>query len=231
MKKGRWVVLMLVMGLVALAAAPSPAWAHWRGGVFIGVGSWWGPAYPYWWYPPPYYPYYYPPPTVIIEQPPVYVEQPTPPPAPPAPRTGTIARAARSTTRRSRRARRTGSRFHRDLNEGRSPRHPDRARSPRSCRSDQDSPSHEMLELAWAPPPPARRLAGMTHGCEARTVDPAPASVLKVLDVDVYLFDSRAGAGDHRGVRPIAPSGPMTGSARCARDLSAEARCARTVSR
>lgn len=121
MKKGRWVVLMLVMGLVALAAAPSPAWAHWRGGVFIGVGSWWGPAYPYWWYPPPYYPYYYPPPTVIIEQPPVYVEQPTPPPAPPAPRTGTIARAARSTTRRSRRARRTGSRFHRDLNEGRPP--------------------------------------------------------------------------------------------------------------
>lgn len=47
-----------------------------------------------------------------------------------------------------------------------------------------------MLELAWAPPPPARRLAGMTHGCEARTVDPAPASELKVLDVDVYLFDS-----------------------------------------
>jgi hypothetical protein len=85
MKKGRWVVLILVMGLVALAAAPSPAWAHWRGGVFIGVGPWWGPAYPYWWYPPPYYPYYYPAPTVIIEQPPVYVEQPTPPPAPPAP--------------------------------------------------------------------------------------------------------------------------------------------------
>lgn len=45
-----------------------------------------------------------------------------------------------------------------------------------------------MLELAWAPPPPARRLADVTHGCEARTVDPAPASVLKVLDV--YLFDS-----------------------------------------
>jgi transposase InsO family protein len=42
-----------------------------------------------------------------------------------------------------------------------------------------------MLELAWASPPPARRLAGVTHGCEARTV-----SVLKVLDVDVYLFDS-----------------------------------------
>lgn len=64
-------VLLLVIGVLALAAAPSDAHprGHWRGGVFIGVGPWWGPPYPYWWYPPPYY--YYPPPPVVVEQPPV----------------------------------------------------------------------------------------------------------------------------------------------------------------
>ncbi len=80
---------LLVIGLVVLGAVtPSDASVRWRGGVFIGVGPWWGPPYwgpyPYWWYPPPYY---YPP-TVIIQQPPVYIEQPPavppPPPAPPA---------------------------------------------------------------------------------------------------------------------------------------------------
>jgi hypothetical protein len=80
---------LLVVGLVVLGAAtPGHASRHWHGGVFIGVGPWWGPPYwapyPYWWYPPPYY---YPP-TVIIQQPPVYIEQPPavppPPPTPPA---------------------------------------------------------------------------------------------------------------------------------------------------
>lgn len=86
MKKSA-LVWLLVVGLLAVTATPSDAWARhhrWHGGVFVGVGPWWDP-YPYWWYPPPYY-YAYPPPTVVIEQPPVYVEQPAaPPPASPAP--------------------------------------------------------------------------------------------------------------------------------------------------
>jgi len=76
-------VLLLVAGVLALTVTPGYTWGHWRGGVFVGVGPYWGP-YPYYWYPPP--PVYYPPPPVVVEQPPVYVErQPTPPPAPPAP--------------------------------------------------------------------------------------------------------------------------------------------------
>lgn len=80
---------LVIVGLLMLGTAePSLASVHWRGGVYIGAGPWWGSPYwgpyPYWWYPPPYYH----PPTVIIQQPPVYIEQPppvpTPPPAPPA---------------------------------------------------------------------------------------------------------------------------------------------------
>ncbi|HET8575524.1 MAG TPA: hypothetical protein VFO18_00385 [Methylomirabilota bacterium] len=75
------IVSLLVIGLLVFTVAP--AFAHRvRGGVFIGVGPYWGP-YPYWYYPPPYY--YYPPPTVVVEQPPVYVQQPTPPPPPAEP--------------------------------------------------------------------------------------------------------------------------------------------------
>jgi hypothetical protein len=76
-------VLLLVVGVLALTVTPGYTWGHWRGGVFVGVGPYWGP-YPYYYYPPPP-PYYYSPPTVVIEQPPVYVEQPAPPPAPQAP--------------------------------------------------------------------------------------------------------------------------------------------------
>lgn len=81
-------VLLLVVGVLALTVTPGYTWGHghWRGGVFIGVGPYWGP-YPYYWYPPPP-PYYYAPPPVVIEQPPVYVEQQPalpPPPAPAAP--------------------------------------------------------------------------------------------------------------------------------------------------
>ena len=87
MKKAA-LVLLLVVGVLALTVTPryTSAHGHWRGGVFIGVGPYWGP-YPYYWYPPPP-PYYYTPPPVVIEQPPVYVEQqpaPAPPPAPAAP--------------------------------------------------------------------------------------------------------------------------------------------------
>lgn len=82
------VVLLLVVGVLALTVTPGDAHGRFRGGVFIGVGPYWGP-YPYWWYPPPYYAYptyVYPPPTVVVEQPPVYVEQqPAAPAAPPAP--------------------------------------------------------------------------------------------------------------------------------------------------
>jgi hypothetical protein len=75
-------VLLLVAGVLALTATPGYTWGHWRGGVFVGVGPYWG--YPYWGYPPPYY--VYPPPPVVIEQPPVYVEQ-QPAPVPSAPPT------------------------------------------------------------------------------------------------------------------------------------------------
>ena len=87
MKKAA-LVLLLVVGVLVLTVTPGYTWGHghWRGGVFIGVGPYWGP-YPYYWYPPPP-PYYYAPPPVVIEQPPVYVEQQPalpPPPAPAAP--------------------------------------------------------------------------------------------------------------------------------------------------
>src|SRR4029450_12404439 len=80
--------LVLVLAVLAVTVTPGYTGGHWRGGVFIGVGPFWGWGYP-WYYPPPPY-YYYPPPTVVLEQPPVYVErQPAPadnpPPAPPAP--------------------------------------------------------------------------------------------------------------------------------------------------
>jgi hypothetical protein len=83
MKKATLLVLVLVGLLAGGMAVPGEAPAHWRGGVHIGVGPWWG--YPYWgpypyWYPPPYY---YPP-TVVVEPPPVYIEQPPPAPPPPA---------------------------------------------------------------------------------------------------------------------------------------------------
>jgi hypothetical protein len=78
-----WLLIVgLVVGLLVLPAAPSYAWHHGRGGVFIGVGPgfWWGPPYPYYWYPPPYYP----PARIVVEQPPVYTQQapaPSPPPS------------------------------------------------------------------------------------------------------------------------------------------------------
>jgi hypothetical protein len=73
MMKRSALVMLLVIGLLVSFAAPSYAWHHGRGGVYIGVGPgyWWGPPYPYW------------SPAVVIQQPPVYVEQ-QPPPAPPA---------------------------------------------------------------------------------------------------------------------------------------------------
>ena len=80
------VVLLLVVGVLALTVTPGDPHGRVRGGVFIGVGPYWGP-YPYWWYPPPYYAYptyVYPPPTVVVEQPPVYIEQPLAAPAAPA---------------------------------------------------------------------------------------------------------------------------------------------------
>ncbi|HEY7040527.1 MAG TPA: hypothetical protein VID28_16820 [Methylomirabilota bacterium] len=76
---------MLVLAVLAVTATPGYTGGHWRGGVFIGVGPYWGWGYP-WYYPPPYY---YPPPAVVVQEPPVYVErEPAPaeaPPAPPAP--------------------------------------------------------------------------------------------------------------------------------------------------
>ena len=75
-------VILLVAAAVAATVVPSDAHGRWRGGVYFGVGPYWGP-YPYYWYPPPYY--VYRPPAVVVEEPPVYVERPpAAPPAPPA---------------------------------------------------------------------------------------------------------------------------------------------------
>jgi hypothetical protein len=74
------VILVLAVAILAVTVTPGYTWHHWRGGVHVGVGPYWGP-YPYYWYPPPYY--VYRPPTVVVEEPPVYVERP--PAAPPAP--------------------------------------------------------------------------------------------------------------------------------------------------
>ena len=78
-----WLLIVgMFVGILLFPAAPSDAWRHGGGRVFIGVGVgpafWWGPPYPYYWYPPPYY---YPPP-VVVPQSQVYVEQ-APAPAPP----------------------------------------------------------------------------------------------------------------------------------------------------
>jgi hypothetical protein len=66
-------VICLVLALLVLFLASTlPAYAYWRGGVWIepGWGPWWDPQYPYG-------PYYSEPPVVIQQQPPTYVE-PTP---------------------------------------------------------------------------------------------------------------------------------------------------------
>ena len=63
---------------VAGVFASSPADAHGRARVSVGVGfgyPFWGP---YWgpWYPPyAYHPYYYPPPVVVRSEPVTYIEQ------------------------------------------------------------------------------------------------------------------------------------------------------------
>ena len=81
---------LLAGALLLIFAAPSLAWSrgghfhgHFHGGprVFIGVGPafWWGGyPYPYYYYPPPYY---YPPAQIVVEQPTVYVQPETAPPA------------------------------------------------------------------------------------------------------------------------------------------------------
>lgn len=75
MRKTLVILLLVVAGLAVTFGSGD---AHWRGGVYVGVGPYWGP-YPYYWYPPPYYR----PPAIVIEEPPVYVERP--PEARPAP--------------------------------------------------------------------------------------------------------------------------------------------------
>ena len=47
-------VSLLAAALLLATATPGDAWGG-RGGVFIGVGPYWGPPYPYWGYPSPYY--------------------------------------------------------------------------------------------------------------------------------------------------------------------------------
>jgi len=76
-----FVILLLAVAVLAITSTPGDA--HWRGGVYVGVGPYWRPyPHPYYWYPPPYY--VYRPPTVVVEQPAVYVERPPAPAAPTA---------------------------------------------------------------------------------------------------------------------------------------------------
>ncbi len=65
MKRALYLILAVT---VVLAARALPAYAHMRGGIWIGPagGPWWGP---------PAYPYYASPPVVIEQQPPVYEER------------------------------------------------------------------------------------------------------------------------------------------------------------
>ncbi len=80
-------LLILLLAVAVLAVTVTPGYTGWRGGVYVGVGPYWGP-YPYY-YPPAYYyppPYYvYRPPTVVVEEPPVYVERAPVAPAPTEP--------------------------------------------------------------------------------------------------------------------------------------------------
>ena len=84
-------VALLLLSLIVLLAEPAHAWYRWRGGVFIGVGPYWAPRYPYWWAPPyPYWwgpPYYGYGPPMVFDPPTVYLQQqaPAPPPPPPPP--------------------------------------------------------------------------------------------------------------------------------------------------
>jgi hypothetical protein len=71
---------ILLLLAVVLAVTAGPGEAHWRGGVYVGVGPYWGP-YPYYGYPPPYY--VYRPPAIVVEEPPVYVERPPATPSAP----------------------------------------------------------------------------------------------------------------------------------------------------
>jgi len=66
-------ILLLAVVVLAVTVTPGYTWHHWRSGVYVGVGPYWGP-HPYYWYPPPYY--VYRPPTVVVEEPPVYIERP-----------------------------------------------------------------------------------------------------------------------------------------------------------
>jgi hypothetical protein len=88
---GRLLIVIVTGALVLVALTAVPGAAHWRSGVYIGLGPfWWGPPYwPYapYWYPPPSY--VYPPPPVVMEEPRVYIQQqPAPQASVPPPPSG-----------------------------------------------------------------------------------------------------------------------------------------------
>ena len=78
-----FVILVLTLMSLDAGGALDPSHAADRrpsihGRVFIGIGPWWGPPYPYYWWNYPS-PYYWPPPPVVYEPAPIYVEQPLAP--------------------------------------------------------------------------------------------------------------------------------------------------------
>lgn len=64
-----------VWGILTLACAFTPAQAHVRVGIAIGVPGPWYPYAGYYYYPPPYY---YPPVVTVPSAPPVYIERAAP---------------------------------------------------------------------------------------------------------------------------------------------------------
>ena len=87
-------VSLFAVALLLVTVVPSHAWGggghgghgghgfghhgfHGHGAIVVGPSFWWDP---WWYYPPPYYaPYYVYSPAPVVQEPPVYVERPSPP--------------------------------------------------------------------------------------------------------------------------------------------------------
>jgi len=86
-------VSLFAVALLLVTVAPSHAWGggghgghgghgfghhgfHGHGAIVVGPSFWWDP---WWYYPPPYYAPYYVYPQPVVQEPPVYVERPSPP--------------------------------------------------------------------------------------------------------------------------------------------------------
>jgi hypothetical protein len=78
MTRARRTTVALVIIVAAVVAAAPALDARVRGGVYIAVGPFWWPPYPYGWYPGPYDVGY--PRVIVVGPPPVYIQMPPAPP-------------------------------------------------------------------------------------------------------------------------------------------------------